>query len=342
MSLIRTFALTGLIVASIAAASPSVAADPETRSFRDWRVVCDNGGDCVAYVGGTGGPTAFVRVSMPAGPDAEPDVMIGAWGQDPDTPLDLVIDGAPRRLAAGPESEWAGVAQARGAEARELLAAMAAGDDMKLSVAGETAAVSVAGVSAALLWIDERQGRLNTVTALIRRGNRPASMVPGSPELPRIRAMPASISQFTQGDHPAVPAEILAHPSVADCREDWGEPVSGDGILYAEVGPSMRVWGVQCYMAAYNAGHVLFVTDHRGRNVRALVLSGVDEEVEVFTNVDIGWSITNNVRGRGLGDCGVIQTWTYASRGFELASEHRMDECWGMPPELWPALWRTR
>lgn len=342
MSLIRKLAPTGLIIACVAAASPSVAADPETRSFRDWRVVCDNGGDCVAYGGATGGPTAFVRVSMHAGPDAEPDVMIGAWGQDSDTRPELVIDGATRRLAAGPESEWAGVAQARGAEARELLAAMAAGDDMKLSIAGETAAVSVTGVSAALLWIDERQGRLNTVTALIRRGNRPASMVPEPPELPRIRAIPASISQFTQRDHPAAPAEVLAHPSVADCREDWGEPVSGDGILYAEVGPSTRVWGVQCYMAAYNAGHVLFLTDHLGRAVRPLVLSGVDEEVEIFTNVDIGWSITNNVRGRGLGDCGVIQTWTYASRGFELASEHRMDECWGMPPELWPALWRTR
>jgi hypothetical protein len=40
------------------------------------------------------------------------------------------------------------------------------------------------GAAAALLWIDERQKRIGTVTALVRPGSRPASAVPPTPRLP--------------------------------------------------------------------------------------------------------------------------------------------------------------
>lgn len=315
---------------------------PEVRSFRDWRAVCDNGADCFAY--GRAGPemTGFIRILMPAGPDAEPVLSVGAWGADDAGAFELYIDDQPRRIAGSRDETESGVAELRGPAARDLIRTMASGRTMRLSVGPERAEVSLSGVSAALLWIDERQGRLDTVTALLRPGVRPAAAVPPPPELPRIRRRPASISRYTQADHPPVPANILQQPSVAECREDWGEPSGDEGVLYAEIDPTTRIWGIQCFMAAYNAGHVLFLTDHLGRNVRPLVLAGVNEPVEVFTNVDVGWSIVNNVRGRGLGDCGVVQTWSWALRGFELTSERRMDECWGMPPDLWPTLWRTR
>lgn len=343
LALFVVLAASGATVRAEAHTHPPMSdpAAPESRSFRDWRAVCDNGADCFAY--GRAGPemTGFIRIHMPAGPDAEPVLSVGAWGADAAGAFDLSIDGQTRRIAIPRDEAGSGVAELRGPAARDLIRAMAAGRTMRLSVGPESGDVSLSGVSAALFWIDERQGRLDTVTALLRQGSKPAIVVPPPPELPRIRTRPASISRYTQTDHPPVPANILQQPSVAECREDWGEPSGDGGVLYAEVDPTTRIWGIQCFMAAYNAGHVLFLTDHLGRNVRPLVLSGVDEVVEVFTNVDVGRTITNNVRGRGLGDCGVIQTWSWALRGFELTSERRMDECWGMPPDLWPTLWRT-
>jgi hypothetical protein len=47
-------------------------------------------------------------------------------------------------------------------------------------------------------------------------------------------------------------------------------------------------------------------------------------------------------RGRGLGDCGTITTWTWTTGGFVLSEERSMGDCWGMTPDVWPTLWRTR
>ena len=48
-------------------------------------------------------------------------------------------------------------------------------------------------------------------------------------------------------------------------------------------------------------------------------------------------------RGRGLGDCGTIQTWTWTGpQGFALKEERFMGDCQGMSPDHWPTTWRTR
>ncbi|WP_183255159.1 DUF1176 domain-containing protein [Brevundimonas basaltis] len=322
---------------------PPVNATPEVRTFRDWRVACDNSGDCIALTGGDIGAAAFVRLRMPAGPDAEPEVVAGAWGLETAERFELSIDGAAHRLTMTPLSEWAGIAGTRGTPARALITAMGAGRDLVLSIDDSSGSLSLAGVSAALLWIDERQGRLGTVTALLRRGDHPATNVPPPAMLPEIDARPASISQFTRDNPPPLPDSVASRPEIKTCREDWGYAgADEDGLLYAELGPETRLWGLRCFLAAYNTGHVLFLTDHLGGGVRPLTLAGLDETIEVFTNVLPGYTLTNTVRARGLGDCGVIQQWRWARRGFELALEKRMDECWGLPPELWPTLWRTR
>lgn len=46
--------------------------------------------------------------------------------------------------------------------------------------------------------------------------------------------------------------------------------------------------------------------------------------------------------GRGVGDCGTTQTWTWTGNTFVLSAEREMQECWGMPADLWPTTWRTR
>ena len=321
---------------------PEIETRPETRAFRDWRAVCDNGGDCFAF--GRAGPevTGFVRIHMPAGPAGEPVVSVGAWGADGADAFQLSIDGQTRRIVIPPEEQGSDVGEIQGPAARDLIRALAGGRTMQLTAGTESGNVSLSGVSAALLWIDERQGRLDTVTALLRGGARPASEVPAAPELPVIRARPAVISSQGPGDRPTLPESIARRPEIAACRDGWGDLPEGGDVLFHDLGPDREVWGVQCYLAAYNTGHILFLSGRDGANPRPLILDGVDEPVEIFTNVDVGWSIANNVRGRGLGDCGLIQEWRWAVRGFELTSERRMEECWGMPPDLWPTLWRTR
>ena len=52
--------------------------------------------------------------------------------------------------------------------------------------------VSLDGMKAALLYVDQIQGRVGTVTALVARGDKAASQVPVAPKLPVVRAVSAS------------------------------------------------------------------------------------------------------------------------------------------------------
>ena len=101
-------------------------------------------------------------------------------------------------------------------DARAAIDAMAQGKVMTIRGAS-TQDVSLHGAAAALLWIDEKQGRLDTPTALIRRGSRPAALVPIAPPLPTVTPAPA-VDQVGFGDqNQKVPAALRARTEV-ECR----------------------------------------------------------------------------------------------------------------------------
>ena len=47
-------------------------------------------------------------------------------------------------------------------------------------------------------------------------------------------------------------------------------------------------------------------------------------------------------KGRGIGDCGTLQTWAWTGDRFALTEERSMGECAGVPSDMWPVAWRTR
>ncbi|RZJ77033.1 MAG: DUF1176 domain-containing protein, partial [Brevundimonas sp.] len=243
---------------------------------------------------------------------------------------------------------------------RTIVAALVAAGSVELTAGGDAEALPFAGASAAFLWIDERQGRLGTTTALIRRGDRPASNVPVAPALPRVAAAPAASQAGFEGaadpmnDEPrklVVPAAIEALGEVKACRAENND-VLNQAILGARLDASTILWGIPCGSGAYNATYVLYLARPDGSGVREAVLP----EQMRRTEGDIGgqdqWlvnpvydarsqTLTVFPRGRGLGDCGTITTWTWTARGFALSAEKSMGDCWGMSPDVWPTTWRT-
>lgn len=346
------------------AAAPAVAvtppATPEMREFRDWRAACDNGNACVAWGGSDDG---WIRIAIDAGPDAQPVVSAGSWalgdvGKSPDT-LRLTIDGRdyPMRGSAADAAN----AEASAERARRILAVLPASRTLALNSGAQTANLPSSGISAALLWIDERQGRLDTTTALLRRGQRPASSVPAAPALPRATPAPAASQAGFEGaanpmeDEPralTVPTAIEGLKEVKACRAENNEYLN-KAILAARLDASTVLWGVPCGSGAYNATYVLYLARPDGSAVRAAALP----ERTPRTEGDIGgegpWlvnpiydpahqTLTVFPRGRGLGDCGTITTWTWSGGAFVLSEERSMGDCWGMTPDDWPTLWRTR
>lgn len=328
--------------AEAAATSGASNGRAEAREFRDWKAVCDNGKRCMAFSGtGTGG---WLAVRLDAGPDGRPEILMDLSAIS-GVPIQLVIDGRAQRLTAPTEGE-AGF-RVPAADVPATLARLAAASEIKLVAPEFDGEIPAAGASAAMLWMDEQQGRLGTTTALIRKGDRPASAVPAAPALPVVAVAPA-ISQTGFGDeNQTLPAALEALPAVKACRAEtsFNADIS-KAVMSARLDASTELWAVPCFSGAYNMGHDWYVTGPGGRNPRGADLSGGDAETPNRA-VNSGYDPDTRTieafnKGRGLGDCGVASTWTWTGRAFVLTRQTTMDDCEGMPSDVWPTTWRTR
>ena len=315
-----------------------------SRQFRDWLAVCDNTNECAAF-GPAENRTGWIKVAAGPGPDGRVSVALGVWGDTSASPGAVSFDIDGRRFTARSEQGSDDFRVAAG-DVPALVAALGAGEAMTVST-GEPMEMSLSGAAAALLWIDERQGRLGTVAALVRRGDRPASAIPAAPAAPVVTPAPA-VSQTGFGESgQTLPAALEALPAVKACREetahsDW----INKEVMSARLDASTELWAVPCFAGAYNIGHDWYLTGPGGRNPRPLQLPSSNGETSTGT-INGGYAasartIVAFAKGRGPGDCGIAQTWTWTGRTFVLSAETEMTECWGVPPDQWPTTWRTR
>lgn len=349
--------------ATAAADATRPALKPVTRTFRDWYATCDNGNDCFAYTGTDAGGWLIVRQT--AGPEARPEIVAGAGAfsseQEGQT-VSLVIDGTRQALVTVSDDPYSHAVPAT--DIGTTLAQLASARTLAVRTGDAEAVLPTAGASAALLWIDEKQGRLDTPLALIRRGERPASSVPRPPALPEVVPLPA-IEQgpFSGASNPgaqggeaglSLPAAIEALPDVKQCRADTAfSPYLQKAVLAARLSPDTELWGVPCDSGAYNAMYDFYISGRDGTTPRKAAFPGWEPRER--TEGDIaGDGLINPVfdartntlrhffRGRGIGDCGLIQSWAWTGEAFVLTEETSMGNCWGMPSSHWPTIWRTR
>lgn len=322
------------------AATAAAGMPVERREFRDWTAVCNNVNDCWAYAPIDEGDMGWLLVSVPAGPQGRPRVDVGFWPEDAPGAIAIRIDGRTHDVRFDNDAEiftqTDGLALAR---------AMAAGQSAEVT-GGEPRALSLSGAAAAMLWIDERQGRLDTVTALVRRGDRAAGLVPAPPAPPQVMRAPAVDQTGFGGEKAVLPAALEALPAVKTCREetahsDWLK----DAAMSARLDASTELWAVPCFAGAYNIGHDWYVTGPNGADPKPAVLAAAIGEASAGTiNGDYSpetRSIVAFAKGRGPGDCGTASTWTWSGRAFVLTEESEMTDCMGMPPDFWPVTWRS-
>jgi hypothetical protein len=322
---------------------------PERRVFRDWSVTCDNGAACVAFAPSVQADAGWLRLGLAAESRAAPEVLIGLRpmgqaGVSADAPLVLTIDGrafTTERLADADIP----IGRVAGPDAAAVVRALAAGERAVVSVAGEAAPLSLAGAAATMVWIDERQGRLDTQGALVRVGDQPAlTRAPALPQL--LAAQPADQTGFG-GDDPVLPPAIEALPAVQQCRQEtaWNTYVQ-KAVFSARLGPNQELWAAPCFAGAYNLGFKVFVTGPRGQSPAPVAFptaSGAPTETVVNAEYDPETRVLSAFnKGRGIGDCGIVQSWVWSGRAFVLREEREMRDCGGVPADLWPTLWRTR
>jgi hypothetical protein len=201
-----------------------------TKAVKDWQGVCANTLACTAlgFAAEDADPGGYLLIQRSAGPTAAPKVVI-------------VFDPADTQ----PSSDWT------------LIAAMRKGDSLDVWSGGANKVkLSLAGTAAILLWMDDQQGRVDTVTALARPGAKPASAVPPPAPAPLIVAA-GPVSQKGVPDH--TPKGLTK--GIEDCDADSGTP---DEVV-ARLAPGVMLWGPQCTSGAYNAVDVFFIGDEHAK-----------------------------------------------------------------------------
>jgi Protein of unknown function (DUF1176) len=322
-----------------------------TKTVKDWTAVCNNLGDCTAFgFSPEGADTpAYLIIQRQAGPAAQPTVTIvyGSADAQPAQTWTLALDKRPIAglgpvRAAG--SENGARATLTGAAAAQLIDAMRNGQALELDGGGKTSLdeVSLSGSAATLLWVDDQQGRVGTVTALTRKGAAPASSVHPRLSPPLVRpAPPASQSGLPK----QAPKSLIK--SVSDCDFDASSGEPDDTI--ARLAPGVVLWGPECDMAAYNETSVFFIGDEHAGHLKRVIFPEAPGAGQLTddTLMNVGFDAASQTlssfsKGRGIADCGSTEAWVWDGKAFQMAREETMPECRGVVPDDWPSLFVSR
>jgi invasion protein IalB len=306
----------------------------EQKTFGDWTVACDNVGSCAMASLGTDAdfPTVTMQVSRRAGPAAGVEIALMQPQDGTVAPAALTIDA--RRFAVAPD----GLA---GAPALALARALAEARTVTVADAGgvRIGGISPTGASAALRYIDAQQGRAGTVTAIVARGDQPADTVPAARSLPRVAAVAFG------GTAAALPPALVAGMRrTARCDQ----PLPGLTPRAQPLADGATLVLLPCSTGAYNEIDALFVV-RDGKAMPAAIdapagfeATGADPETPVrsVVNGDVRDGVlTSYAKGRGLGDCGVMQGFVWDGTRLRLVEQRSMGECRGNPDYL--TVWRA-
>lgn len=329
-----------LMTATGAAAQPKPG---KLEIYKDWAAGCDNGGACTAVSlipesGGFGDDFASVSISRSAGPSAQPSVRLRFFGGVTGA-VRISVDG---RAIATATADGEG-ALIRGPRASALAIAIAVGRQMEITKGGKIVGKpSLTGASAALRFIDAKQGRAGTITALVAAGPLPSGAVKPASALPRLvrAAVPHNLKAA-----PLTAIERKQAETLTGCDPEFDMDRPAD--LYPLGGGKTLVM-LPCGSGAYNFSSVaLIATGIAGK--RQFVAARFDfqpawGEGKFPTLVNHGWDaarsmLSSYAKGRGLGDCGSAESYVWNGSSFRLAEASSMEECRGALE--WITTWRA-
>jgi hypothetical protein len=321
------------VVLLAAAAAPQIA---ELKTFRNWIAGCDNGLLCQASAM-MPEADASITLTVRRGPEgsAVPEVWLRSLDDDI---VDVTADGKTLGLHLSKNDDDAFVV-APGDAMRLLDAVRAAKSVEALNASGKPIGdVLVDGASAALLYIDDKQHRIGTRGALVRRGDKPDSSVPPPPALP--------VRYSAKGS--AKPAAKLSSVFVAKVRKDNDCADETDPNLVdqqrLDAIHSFAMVTLICQSGAYNYLSDNYVIADGGAPQPARFDDDKAQDMGDL-HYNLYWDakarrLDGGMKGRGIGDCGGKQHYVWDGTQFRLVAIETMGECRGVIDFI--SVWRAR
>lgn len=317
----------------------------------DWAVGCDNLLRCEAIAlqpesGGNSDEPILLQISRTGGPAGETVLRVSGLSQLPGD-IALVLDGREAARLTARDDE----AAILGPDAQRVVQAMGVAVTMELKVGGKRgrggaslATLSTAGLADSLRFMDSRQGRMGTRSALLARGDGPDTGVPAPPAVPVIRQVPSPEADSAPG---LSPTEMAGARKLAVC----------DPMLMAEgaielfpLDNESALLLLPCEAGAYNVSAVPLVAKGQP-GARALSIARFDfspgftgEPGKPPLVVNALWDAKRGVlsslaKGRGIGDCGASEDYIWDGREFRLIESRAMHVCRGAWE--WIRLWEA-
>lgn len=320
-------------VASVAA--PAGPADTHTvpepiglEVYKDWTVGCDNTLTCkaVALAPELGDvPDTLMSITRAGGPNGAFSVRIDGTTL-PGLPVAVSVDGKVVARGGALNDDKSAVI-ITGADARAIALAAVNGQAVMMQGGdGYQAKVSLSGLSAALRFMDDKQSLAGTTSALVARGNAVAKAA--APALPVIRAINGSgaITKLS-----AIQIKSLRHTYECTIAQDMRDAPGPD---YAALDGGRTLVLLPCESGAYNVISIAFIVGKDGKPVLAEFDSGTSFNDEGATSQLVNAVFENNVlytdaKSRGIGDCGITQSFVWDGKMFRLSEQAEMGECRG-------------
>ncbi|WP_373490495.1 DUF1176 domain-containing protein [Parasphingorhabdus sp.] len=343
------------IFAAIATAGAVPAVQPgEIRTFKDWAVGCDNGADCQAVslmpeASGAvpddwEGPISIIRT---AGSDDIFKIHILFQPKQVDR-YKMIVDG--RLVDTGPIVQGDYPIQIVGTDARKVAQAIISGNRLVIEGPDDEiiARVSLAGSSAALRYIDQKQGRDGTGTALVAKGSR--AFRPAVTKIPTI-----SVDRWDAAKRVPETGDIIALAEDSRCKQERFGVVEDQIFPLGKRGNVYRALVlISCGTGAYNFSSAPYIGEYV-ENLRAT--SGWTFAPAKFDRqpswggegadpllVNANWNdqdrtLASYGKGRGIGDCGSAENYVWDGIMFRLIAASAMQECRGAFE--WITTWRA-
>lgn len=347
-NVLRAATLLGAVAAPLAASPAGTIQSYD--SYKSWFVACDNTLSCVARGFTDGDQGAQIEISREAGRDGALTASIAA--SDRFALADIRIDGQAAGLAA---PAWR---LARSDDETTLTSSDLAAvqglvrrlrNASRVTLAGKTA-IPLDGFAAVMLRLDERQGRLGGVTALLKSGPAPAAAVPPAPPLPKVARHPITATLAT-GEAGRLIAAVRAGQKALLAKEDCDPSPTAMAPEAHALDATRALVLIPCLMGAYQGSSLAFIAPRAGGPAQRLIAPapylGADaaqSQVDFFT--DAGFDpqdgmLTTVAKGRGLADCGMSASWIWNGDRFRLAEIALQQSCGGLHPGDWPTLFRS-
>jgi len=343
-----------VLIVTVQAAAAQLTPVQSYNSYRSWLAACDNTLACeVKGFDEQGDRRAEMVITRAAGARETPAVQIRA--ETKFALADVRIDGQPAGLKS---PEWAISQDDDGTSIRSrsfpairaFIARLRNG--AKLTLGADGAEIPLDGLIAALLRIDERQGRIGGITGLIKTGPAPAALVPNAPLIPIIPSRPIRAT-FASGEARHLIAAVRTSQRAIFKKEDCEDDLQPEQANAWALDGSRALVMIPCVMGAYQGSSLAFITPRKAGGTTAQVTAPLpylgdnpaNTTVDMFTEGDFDpktGTLAMSAKGRGLADCGMSASWIWDGAKFRLSALSNQDACGGLEPGDWPTLFVSR